>query len=105
VGAGGFQPMGNGNGNGSRPRTNAVKRSALYEECREAIEARYPRLIREKFFPNLETYMVICDVEDRAAYLGGFNFLLNTPDDFEPAISLYFTYANGTVVLQAAHAE
>ena len=103
--AAGFQPMGNGNGNGSRLRTNAVKRSNLYQECRKEIEAKYPRLVREQFFPSLEAYMVICDVADRAAYLGGLNFLLNTPDDFDPAITLYFTYASGTIVMQAIHAE
>jgi hypothetical protein len=100
----GYPRTGNGSGNGSPPRTNAVKVSGLYARCRAQIEAQYPRLVREQFFPSIEAYMVICDVEIRALYVGGFTYLLNTPDDFEPPITLYFTYANGTVMLQAVWA-
>lgn len=49
--------------------------------------------------------MVICEVEDAARHVGGATLLLNTPDDFEPAVTLYFTYAAGTIVMQAVHAE
>jgi hypothetical protein len=97
--------MGNGSGNGSRRRAHTVRLSALYKDCRAEIEARYPRLRRERFFSSLEAYMVICEVENAARHVGGATFLLNTPDDFEPAMTLYFTYAAGTIVMQAVHAE
>lgn len=96
---------GNGPGNGNQRRTNVVKRSAVYEDCRSRIEARYPRLKRERFFPSLETYMVICEVEKRADRVGGLTYILNTPDDFDPPITLYFTYSSGVVKLQAVHAD
>lgn len=103
---GGSPRTGNGYGNGTPRKTNAVDLSSpLYQQCRADIEGRHPRLAREQFFSSIEAYMVICNVEDRALHLGGFNHMLNTPDDFEPPITLYFTYAAGNVKMQAVVAD
>ena len=102
---GGSPVMGNGSGNGASARLNRVKRSSLYEECCDEIEARFPRVARERFFEQLEAFMVICDVEADAFHIGGSTYYLQTPDDFSPLLMIYFTFASGQIVLQAVHAE
>jgi hypothetical protein len=57
------------------------------------------------FFPNTETLMVDLDVPNRAIYLGGFNYMINSPDNIEPPITIYFTYAAGTVKMYVAIAD
>src|SRR5688500_18530022 len=96
----GYQPTGNGNGSGT-PR-NKVKRTSLYKRhCRE-IESAYPRVKAERIFEQLETFMVICEPDDDARHIGGGTWFLRTPDDFDPRIWIYFTYAAGVIVMQAA---
>lgn len=103
--AAGNPPTGSGSGNGATHRPNRVKRSALFEECRETIEAEHPRVLKERFFEQLDAYMMICDVREDARHLGGSTYLLKTPENFSPCIWIYFTFASGQIVLQAAHAD
>jgi hypothetical protein len=49
--------------------------------------------------------MVICDVEADAFHVGGATYYLQTPENFSPVLMIYFTYAAGQIVLQAAHAD
>lgn len=49
--------------------------------------------------------MVICDVREDAQHIGGYTYLLTTPENFSPCVLIYFTYASGQIVLQAAHAD
>ena len=103
--AGGSPVTGNGSGNGAPSSTNKVKRSALYEKCRAEIEAKYPRVAKERFFEQLDAYMVICDMEADAFHVGGVTFYMQTPENFSPVLMIYFTYASGQVVMQAVHAD
>lgn len=103
--AAGSPPTGNGSGNGATHKPNTVRRSGLFEDCRAKIEAEHPRVLRERFFEQLDAYMVICNVRDDARHLGGATFLLKTPDNFSPMLWIYFTYASGQIVLQAVHAD
>jgi hypothetical protein len=100
VSAGGYQTPA-GNGNGSPPRRNRFAVGKSYPQCRAQLEARYPRLVATNFFPNLEAYMVVCDVEEDARYISGTTWLLRTPDDMEPSLFIYFTYGEEQVTLQA----
>ena len=103
--AAGF-PTPDSSGNGTPPRANPVSTTPLYEECRAWIEAHYPRLEQERFFVQLEAYMVVCEVEDDARQVNGSStWILTTPDDFSPFLTIYFTYRAGQVVLQAVWAD
>lgn len=105
--AAGTPPPGNGNGNGAPRKPNKVSRSLLFEECRAEVERQYPRLVKERFFEQLDTYMVICDVVADTFYMGdgGVTYFMQTPEDFDPCLMIYFTFASRQVVLQAVHAE
>jgi hypothetical protein len=105
VSAAGNLPTGNGSGNGATHKRNKVKRSPLYEKCRAEIEAAHPRVVRERFFEQLDAYMVICDVESDAFHVGGATFYMQTPENFSPALMIYFTFAAGQIVMQAVHAD
>lgn len=102
---GGGPPMANGSGNGATLRANSVKRSALYSQCCADIEERYPRVAREEFFERLDAFMVVCDVEADAFHVGGATYYMQTPEEFEPVLMIYFTFAAGHIVMQAVHAE
>jgi hypothetical protein len=103
--AAGF-PTEDGSGNGTPPRTNPVATTQLYQECCAWIEAHYPRLREERFFERLEAYMVVCEVEDDARRIGeSSTWILTTPDDLSPFMTIYFTYRAGQVVLQAVWAD
>ena len=101
----GSRPTGNGSGNGATHKPNKVKRSNLFEECRAEIEAAHPRVLRERFFEQLDTYMVVCDVRIDARHLSGATYFVQTPENFSPVIRIYFTFSAGQIVLQAAHAD
>ncbi len=103
--AGGSLPMENGSGNGATHRSNKVKRSSLYEECVIEIEERHPRVAEERFFEQLDAFMVVCDVDADAYHVGGATFFMQTPEDFSPVLMIYFTYASGQIVMQAVHAD
>lgn len=103
--ADGSPTMGNGSGNGAPAKANRVKHSTLYDECCAAIEAKHPRIAKENFFEQLDAFMVICDVEADAYHLGGATFYMQTPENFSPVLMIYFTYASGQIVMQAAHAD
>lgn len=45
--------------------------------------------------------MVICEVEKEALCVGGFTWFLRTPEDAEPRLTIYFTYASGQVVMRS----
>jgi hypothetical protein len=66
-------------------------------------------LREERFFDRLEAYMVVCDVESDArcadAPGAGPTWILTTPDDFSPVLTIYFTYRAGQIVLQAVSAD
>lgn len=92
---------GAGSGNGSPPRQNRVALSDLYKRCRADIEVSYPHLLQERFFSSLDAFMVICEVEKEALRVGGFTWFLRTPEDAEPRLTIYFTYASGQVVMRS----
>jgi hypothetical protein len=103
--ADGSPGMGNGSGNGAPLKANKVTHSALYDECCAEIEAKHPRVARERFFERLDAFMVICDVEADAYHVGGATFYMQTPEDFSPILMIYFTHAAGQIVMQAVHAD
>jgi hypothetical protein len=105
VSGGGSWPTGNGAGNGATHRPNRVAHSALYKSCCAEIEASHPRVVKERFFERLDAFMVICDVEADAFYVGGVTYYLQTPENFSPVLMIYFTYASGQIVMQAVHAD
>jgi hypothetical protein len=100
VNAGG-SPTRAGSGNGSPPRRNRVSLSALYVQHRQQLQDEFPRLREEEFFRRLEAYMVICDPEDDAFYVGGFTWVVKTPEGTDPPLTIYFTYAPDQITLQA----
>jgi hypothetical protein len=104
---GGGSPTRGGSGNGTPPRANPFATTPLYQQCRAWIEARYPRLVKERFFESLEAYMVVLDVEEGARRVGGSEstWFLTTPDDMSPFMTIYFTYRAGQIVLQAVWAD
>lgn len=94
-----------GSGNGTPPRTNAVKTTPAYRALRDGIKAQYPRLREERTLERIEAYMVVCDPEEEARLIGYPTWFMRTPDDFWPVLTIYFTYGGGVIVLQAIHAE
>ena len=54
-------------------------------------------------FSQYETFAVQFDPGVDGADLGGGNYLLQTPDDFEPPIWFYLTCVGTTVAFQMAH--
>lgn len=92
----------NGFGNGSSVATNNVKLSPLYHQCCAEIQAKRPAL-DQAFFNQIPAAMVVCDVSYHATYLGGFTYFMQTPDEVEPRLLIYFTYAASTIVVQAVH--
>ena len=103
----GGSPTRDGFGNGTPPRVNPFERSQLYLEGRAWIEAHYPRLVEEQFFDSLEAYMVVLDVEEDARLIRGSRstWMLTTPDDLSPFMTIYFTYRAGQIVLRAVWAD
>jgi hypothetical protein len=93
-----------GPGNGTPPRRNPVKLSALWWECRDKIEKDFPRFDTERVFDGIEAYMVVCEVEEDARYIGGVTWFIQTPDDYSPIVMVYFTYEDGKITCQAAYA-
>lgn len=102
--AGGYQMPG-GSGNGAPPRLNPVTATALWRECRRKIEEQYPWLPTYGFFRGVEALMIVLDVEEDARFLSGDTWLVTSPDDYFPVVSIYFTYVAGHITLQAVHAE
>lgn len=53
--------------------------------------------------------MVVLEVEDDARPADndpdGATWFFTTPDDFEPHLTIYFTYRAGQIVLQAVHTD
>lgn len=98
-------PVTNGSGNGATHRPNKISHSPLYGRCREEIESEHPRVARERFFEQLDAFMVICDVEADAFHVGGATYYLQTPENFSPVLMIYFTFAAGQIVMQAVHAD
>lgn len=88
-----------------RLRQTRSSTAPLYEECRVQIEAKHPRIAEERFFEQLDAFMVICDVEADAFHVGGATFYMQTPEDFSPVLMIYFTFASGQIVMQAIHAD
>jgi hypothetical protein len=62
-------------------------------------------VVKERFFEQLDAFMVICDPTADAFHLGGVTFYMQTPENFSPLLMIYFTYASGQIVLQAVHAD
>ncbi len=77
----------------------------LYQQCCEEIENRHPRVAKERFFEQLDAFMVICDPNADAFHIGGGTYYMQTPENFSPVLMIYFTYASGQVVMQAVHAD
>ncbi len=114
--AGGFQTPA-GSGNGAPPRRNDVKKGDLWGGCRAEIEDAYPWLVEEMVFDGLEAAMFVYDIEELGLHLSGTTWLMTTPDDYSPVLSIYFTYTRefdpsvgeaigrGKIVLQAVHAH
>ncbi len=95
-----------GSGNGEPPRLNRVDPSyRLWRECRDEIEQDYPFLVDAQFFDRIEALMLVLDIEEDARHLGGDTWLIETPDEVLPVVSIYFTYKGGLIVLRAAHAS
>jgi len=110
VSEGGFQTPG-GSGNGAPPSLNNVARpSDFWRECRAQVEQDYPWLVGERVFDGIEAAMIVYDVEEAARHIGGNTWFMDTPEDYFPILTIYFTYvagqsdARGTVTLQAVHA-
>lgn len=101
----GGSPMPAGSGNGAPTSLNAVGRTDLWRACRREIEDAYPWLVGENVFDGIEALMIVLDVDEDARYIGGQTWFLRTPEDYYPVITIYFTYADGAIVLQAAHAH
>lgn len=97
--AGGSQTPGS-SGNGTPRRLNSVSVSENYRRDVAEFEERYPRLREANFFPNLESYMVVCDVEEDATHLDGRTWMVRTPEGMEPPVTAYFTYYQGHVTMQ-----
>lgn len=114
--AGGYQTPA-GSGNGASPSLNDVRQSDLWRKCRAEIELAYPWLIGERVFDGIERAMIVYDVEETARHLSSDTWLMTTPDDYFPVLSIYFTYTRddaaapehgpvrGKIVLQAVHAD
>ena len=50
--------------------------------------------------------MVVCDVESEARRIDlSSTWILTTPDDFSPFLTIYFTYRAGQVKLEAVWAD
>lgn len=99
-------PTRDGSGNGNPPRRNPVDvDDELYQWCCADIERRWPRLAQDEFFRFLRLLMVILNVEREARQLGGGGetWVLTTPDDMEPCLAIYFSYAAGAIVMRAVH--
>ena len=89
-----------GSGNGPPPRRNSVSVSQNYGEDRAALEEKYPQLRELEFFRRLEAYMVVCEVEEDARFLSGNTWIVTTPEDVEPLLTVFFTYYSGHITLQ-----
>ncbi len=102
---GGYQTP-DGSGNGAPPRRNSVSTTyPLWRTCRANIEANYPWLVNERVFDGVEAFMIVLDVEEDARRLSGDTWIMRTPDDYFPVLTLYFTYADGWIVPRAAYAD
>jgi hypothetical protein len=44
--------------------------------------------------------MVACEVEEDARFLSGTTWIVTTPDDTDPMLTVYFTYYAGHITLQ-----
>lgn len=97
-------PTEGGFGNGAPSRRNAVDRTyPLWKECRAEIEGRHPELVG--LLNRIEGLMMALDVEEQTRYLGGVTWLLTTPEDRSPVLSIYFTYEDGLITLRAVWAD
>lgn len=93
-----------GSGNGAPERTNRVDRKfKLWKTTRAEVEARYPDLVG--LLNQIEALMIPLDVEEDARFLGGETWLIETPEDRSPVLSVYFTYVDGLITLRAVHAN
>lgn len=98
-------PTEGGPGNGLPPRLNPVARSPLWRECRQQIEEDYPFVAKYNVLGNVEVLMTVLDVEEDARLLSGDTWFVETPEDYFPRLSIYFTYVDGAITLQAVHAS
>lgn len=48
--------------------------------------------------------MCVLDVEEQARRIGGDTWMVESPDDYFPIVTIYFTFGAGQIVLRAAHA-
>jgi hypothetical protein len=103
VSAAGSQPP--ASGNGAPASLNDVDTTfLLWQRCRREIEEEYPWLREIGFFNNIEAMMCVLDVEEQARFISGDTWFVESPDDYFPIVTVYFTYVDGRIVLRAAHA-
>jgi len=99
-------PTPGGSGKGAAPRRNSVSTTyPLWRDCRANIEADHPWLVKERVFDGLEAFMIVLDVEEDARHLSGSTWMMRTPDDYFPVLTIYFTYEDGWIVPRAAYAD
>lgn len=92
-------------GNGAPARLNDVDTTfPLWGRCRREVEEEYGWLREVGFFNNIEGMMCVLDVEEQARFIGNETWFIESPDDYFPIVTIYFTYADGRIVLRAAHA-
>lgn len=97
-------PTEGGSGNGAPDRTNSVDRSfGLWKQCRAEIEGVHPDLVGT--LNQIEGLVFVLDVEEDARYLSGETWLITTPEDRLPVLSVYFTYRDGHITLRAVWAD
>lgn len=100
--AGGYQNPASGNGAPSSLH-DVDATFPLWRKCRAAIEEDYPWLAEAQLFDNIERLMCVVDLQEQARQLsGGETWMMETPDDYFPVVTIYFTYSAGKIVLRAA---
>jgi hypothetical protein len=97
-------PTEGGSGNGAPARANTVDRSyELWKDCRAEVEGNHPELVG--LLNRIEALMMVLDVEEDARFLSGETWLITTPEDHPPVLSVYFTYRDGLITLRAVWAD
>jgi hypothetical protein len=103
VSTGGYQKPASGNGAPSSLH-DVDATFSLWRQCRSQIEQDYPLLVEARLFDNIEELMCVVDLEEQARFLSGDTWMMETPDDYFPIVTIYFEHVDGKIILRAAFA-
>lgn len=103
--AGGSQTK-DGSGNGNPPKRYEVCRTIGYRQCRDDIEADYPRAVQERVFFLVELLLALFPPNQLAKSVGGKGWQLATKEGFcLPEIYVFFRFEDRRITLEFAVAN